>query len=397
MASSFVAVLVLWLLSPFVKIKVAGMIAQRMGHLALNTDLFFRRRQIFGIPKGSCYIFIAGSVANRQLLNMWKRQVTMLESRVLRGLFHYGEKLWKRTPFYEPLEMNTNEYFEYQNARPTLKFTPEEEIRGRAGLQKMGINPDQDWFVCVFARDPEYLKVQFGHQKNWSYHDFRNADINTFIPAIQAIIERGGHVLRMGHHVSQPLLFDHDHVIDYALKHRDDFMDVYLAAHCRFFLGTTSGICDLPMIFDVPRITTNAAPPVDAPKGKRCLFIPKKVRVQSTGRYLPFGEFIRRTVDQRTPLQWYVSEMEAAGLAYEDNSPEEIRDVTLEMMERLSGTFQQTEEDRKLQQRYFDQFPPDHWAASIKTPMGQCFLRKYQHLLDAEVLECDTPQRKVIA
>lgn len=373
-----------WIVSPFVRIKVGALTAQRIGHLALNTDLFFRRRQFYGAPPKTRYIFVAGSVANNQLFTMWKRHMFIIENRLLRGLLLYSESFWKKTGFYEDILIIGNEYDEYQTTQPTIYFTPDEEERGRSNLKQMGIDPNKDWFICLFARDPEYMKKAFGggmfNKNDWSHHDFRNADISTFKLAIDTLVEHGGFVVRMGHHVRQPLDYKHERVIDYAVKCRSDFMDIYLAAKCRFFLGTSSGICDVPMIFNTPRIMTNAIPPIHSPNGKNCLFIPKKIRIYKTGEYLPYATYMAQTVKKMSSILWSTQEFHKAGYEYENNTPEEIRDVTIEMMERVKGTFRQTEEDKMLLENYFRLFPHGHWLAHVRTPMGRDFLRKNWHL-----------------
>lgn len=385
---SLIAMGVFWVLYPFVKIKVAGMISQRIGHFAGNTDLFFRRRQIYGIPPRTFYIFLAGSVCNRQLMTMWKRHLFIVENRLLRGLFNYSEWLWQKTRFYGSLDWNSNEHYEFHAGKPTLAFTPQEEERGRSFLKKKGLNPDTDWFVCIYARDAEYMKTVFSrkafNKRDWSYHDYRNADINTFNLAVQHIVDQGGYVFRMGQHVEKAFDFKHEHVFDYAVHDRDDFLDIYLMARCRFVLGTTAGICDVAMLFDVPRICVDTAPPCVPPHGKANLFIPKKIKRAATGEYVPFSEFIQKTKDQLTPMLWYSQAVANAGYEYENNSEHEILMVTQEMMERLAGEFKPTEQDLEQQKAYFDLFPKDHWAACIKTPVGRDFMRENPFLFSSE-------------
>ena len=67
------AILILWVLKPVLWIKVGGLQYLRIGHLALNTDLFLRRRQLGIYPNDPYYLFISNpnNLANRQLLNMW--------------------------------------------------------------------------------------------------------------------------------------------------------------------------------------------------------------------------------------------------------------------------------------------------------------------------------------
>jgi putative glycosyltransferase (TIGR04372 family) len=381
---SYVVIFFLWLLSPFVTVKVGGLISQRIGHLALNTDLFFRKRQLYGTPEKTVYIFLAGSVANRQLMTMWKRHLRIIENRLLRGLFHYATPLWEKSRFFEPLEMNSEEYPEFNLAKPTLKFTAEEEKRGRENLKAMGIDPEKDWFVCIFERDTRYLQEVFATKTfgkgDWSYHDFRNGDINSYRSAIDYIVGKGGFVLRMGSHPNGPLDYRHERVIDYAMKHRTDFMDIYLAVKCRFFLGSDGGITDIPIIFDVARVGINISPPGGATIGKNSLFIPKKVKDRNTDQYSSLAEFILKTKNRDNPIIWNGHSFRQAGYAYENNTEQEILEVTREMVERLEGTFVQTAEDKVLLDKYFGLFPPDHRYIKVKTPIGRDFLKKNRNL-----------------
>jgi len=42
---------------------------------------------------------------------------------------------------------------------------------------------------------------------------------------------------------------DNSRIIDYASGCRNDFMDIYLGANCRFYLGDTAGLAGLPVLF----------------------------------------------------------------------------------------------------------------------------------------------------
>ena len=63
-----------------------------------------------------------------------------------------------------------------------------------------------------------------------------------------------------------------------------------------------------------------------------------------------------------------------------ENTSEEIHAVTIELDERLNGTWETTEEDEKLQQRFWDLFGP----AKLKSPdlrIGAEYLRQNRDLL----------------
>ena len=183
----------------------------------------------------------------------------------------------------------------------------------------------------------------------------------------------------MGYHVNKPVSFKHPKFIDYAITHRQDFMDIYLMAKCRFVLGTTSGICDIAMIFDRPRIGVNWVPIGHVPWGKNSLYIPKKVKYRKTEEYVSFSKLIRESKNRFSEFLWNGHMFQEKGYIYEGNSPSEILDVTKEMIKRLNGEFNKTNEDRLLQ-KYYQLFPSDHWSFQVKTPIGLEFLKKHQHL-----------------
>ena len=63
-----------------------------------------------------------------------------------------------------------------------------------------------------------------------------------------------------------------------------------------------------------------------------------------------------------------------------ENTHEEISAVTIEMDERLNGTWQISEEDEKLQESFWALFGPD----KLKSPdllVGAEYLRQNKHLL----------------
>jgi putative glycosyltransferase (TIGR04372 family) len=64
-----------------------------------------------------------------------------------------------------------------------------------------------------------------------------------------------------------------------------------------------------------------------------------------------------------------------------ENTPEEILAVTIEMEERLNGTWKTTEEDEELQERFWLLFGSD----KLKSPelrIGTEFLRQNRELLN---------------
>ena len=58
---------------------------------------------------------------------------------------------------------------------------------------------------------------------------FRNADIDTFIPASNYITDKGYKVVRIGNVVEKKFEFGNPMVIDYSnTQHVNDLLDIYL-------------------------------------------------------------------------------------------------------------------------------------------------------------------------
>lgn len=361
----------LYLIDPLKKIRIGVIPSKRIGHLALNTEFFLRRRQLGRVDDiNTIYLFLLnqGEVANQQLIKMFKRNLIIIENGIFFWIYFSIDWWLCRTRFKINLYMKDNEDFEFKNSETSLILTEEDNTKGEQLLKKLGIDPGKDWFVCIHSRDKAYLEKKYSNV-NWSYHDYRDSDIDDFTEAIKFIISQGGYVIRMGSVVEKPLSFKHKNVIDYAINHRSDFMDIYLIAKCKFFLGTTGGICDVAIAMNKPRVSVNFVPLGIALFGKDCLYIPKKVKKNINGKYLSLSEVLQKG--------WDRIGIEYNGLSYkyEDNSQQEILEITKEMIERLDGVFRMSKEDEILLERYFDLFQPENFSYKVRNPVGLHFLK----------------------
>ena len=65
----------------------------------------------------------------------------------------------------------------------------------------------------------------------------------------------------------------------------------------------------------------------------------------------------------------------------EENSAEEIRDLAMELLDRLSGTRLYDVVDEQLQERFHNLIKPGHYSFGADSRVGRDFLRKYAHLI----------------
>lgn len=375
--SAFV-LLFLFCCEPFRKIKFSIIPSNRIGHLALNMELFARRQRLgCGVQRDVIHIFILRDffVANRFLLEMWKRYYLICESRLLHVIVTLSEPILKKTRFYVPLPMNSCEYFEFNNSSPTLEFTEDEEVYGRDFLRKMGIDLQKGWFICVYVRESRYLNEMFPNGL-WSYHDYRNTRLEDLREAIEHIINSGGYVVRMGTHVSQFIDIKSDRYIDYAKNFRNEFMDIFLIAKCRFFMGSAAGIGDIAKIFDVPQLVVDCAPIGSSPWGKNNLMIPKKVKDMADNKLISYSNVIKLGLDR----EYNGVRFARKGYDYVANTSDEILGATKEMLNRVSEKHEQSKEDMALLENYYNLFPFGNPSREVRTPICIDFIRSNKEL-----------------
>ena len=368
-------VLLIRAIRPIVLIRFVQLFSFRIGHFAANTEIYLCRRDAGMVSSKIIDLFChSPGVCNEQLKIMWNRsslhifsfvKLLLVANRILPG----GEK------HVLDLKINTHEFnFDFDGliprSQPHIAFTEDEERLGREALQKMGIT-DGCTFVCFYARDRKYLNNKPGH--------LRNSNIKNCLEAANELAKRDYFTLRMGSMVEEPLHSDDPKIIDYATKYRSDFLDIYLCAKCRFFIGGSGGLVAVPVIFRKPRVIVNWIPyeggPAYPPKD---LFILKKMWMKKERRFLTFREIFDKELGKCMSGKVF----EQLGIDLIENTREEIKAVTIEMDERLKGSWRTTEEDEKLQKQFWDIYPNDRWPReALRSRVGAEFLRQNKGLL----------------
>ena len=363
------------IISPWKKIIISSLISERIGHLSIDVDLFVRKKQLN--PNNKTYIFFAGTPCNRQLLRLWQRHLYIIENNVFHNMLLNTIKWWEKTPYYESLEHKWADYDVYQKTQSILKFNSKEKTLGNEQLKKFGIDPEHNWYICIFARESTYLNKVFP-RGNWEYHNYRNSNINNLKLASEYIISLGGYVVRIGSHVKNKFEFKNPKVIDYAVKYRSDFMDIFLISNCRFIMGSMSGICDLSQAFDIPYLGLNTIPICEIPFGRYGLFIPKKIKLKKENRYIHFSKLIQdpKFAEENNFIQYWES------LDYEviENTSKEILDATKEMVLRLENKFYLNKKEKYLLKKYYLLYPDGHTKKKVRTPIAIEYLKNNTNL-----------------
>ena len=332
-----------------------------------------REETILYLPPGS-------PVANRFLLRQVAAHLRLVEhpanlpfnARYVQAL-HYdliGPRLADGTTVHLwEIAAKTYQRWEKEGRGVLLTLPPEIEARSWAALHGVGV-PQGAWFVALHVREGKW------HGLNAGPRIILNADISAYLPAIAEITRRGGWVIRMGDPGMRPLPAI-PNVIDYCHSGlRADWMDIFIAARCRFMIGTSSGPAYIPSLYGVPSLLTNWWPPAQRPWHASDIFIPKMLRRMADGRYLTLSETLTEPFSYCHSLE-YLADHE--GVRIEDSDPEIIRAAVEEMLARLDGDVSDGAEISDLRSRA-DRIYASHGAFGMGQLAGG-FLRRHGNLI----------------
>lgn len=365
------------LLRPLVLVRFGSICAARIGEYVLDTEMYFYRRQIEKNSRRTLDLFYyILPVCNTQLKLMWQRSYRQ---------YIFGFVYWLRRanailPYGQAHALERPSAEQIQDILAViprhLNFSDDEERMGGRFLRRMGIG-EKDKFFCFHARDAAYLET-VRPANNWDYHDHRDFPVQDYLPAVRELVKRGYFAFRMGAVVEEPLRINDPMVIDYALKHRTDFLDIYLSAKCGFFIGCGSGIDEVPKICGRSVGYINFIPYGQIYAWSRTILcIPKKLWLRDQKRFATFGEIF----DSWIGIPNHAQDYRRLGIEIVNNTPEEILDFSLELEARANGTWQESREDAELQQRFQEISGVRQLNRKITPRIGAAFLRQNRELL----------------
>lgn len=340
----FPIVILIRLLSPIILIRWQGIHASRIGHFAGNLELYLCEKDHgINVPSQKHFdIFFLEHIpiCNQQLFLMWKR--------VLR--------IWPRFIFY-PIKVVNNilpggnihncssscsdrdVHNLYDKTSPHLFFNEEEEKKGLQGLLDLGLKHESK-FVCLMVRDSAYLPEN-------QYHSYRDGDIQSYMLASEELTKRGYYVIRMGAAVKYEFNSKNPKIIDYATNgKRNEFMDIFLGAKCEYCISTSTGFDAIPTIFRKPNVFITVPLGYIYTFSENFLSITKHHFSIKEGQELSLDEIFDNNVAYSLDSENFKDN----GVYLVDNSPEEIRDVAIEMDDRINGN---SEVNNELMQNSF--------------------------------------------
>lgn len=236
--------------------------------------------------------------------------------------FWYGRSESTEINLYGKYASSIHSKWNEKGFSPLAKSTTasKNEFRSRAS-SLLGL-PEDAWYVLVHAREA-------GYHSSWHKHHpgTRNADIDTYLKAIEYITDKGGWVVRAGDSSMKPIP-KMKQTIDYAAsKFHLETLDIGLCENCEFFIGTNSGFSIIPGIFSVKSLLTNWSP-IGIPNWyPNDIMVPKKVWDKSLNRYQTASEMF----DCFSAWSQFEKDYKHSQLSVHDNTELEILNATKEM------------------------------------------------------------------
>ncbi|MDP7196311.1 MAG: TIGR04372 family glycosyltransferase [SAR202 cluster bacterium] len=371
--------IILYLIRPFFLVRWQKLNSQRIGHFVPETELYCCERDAgINVPSQRYvdFFYLSKYVSNKQIEKMWRRSIIILPRWLLIPLFRTNRffNLFVQGGGCHEININPKAYSKerdihgmYERFKTHIGFTHEEEIKGKRFLKKLGI-PQDVKFVCLVVRDSGYLDRQQKkyNLRDWNYHNYRDGDIDNYVLAAEELARRGYYVFRMGINVLKPLKSSNPKVIDYAnLGIRSNFMDIYLGAKCSFCLSADSGFEHVPTSFRRPLCGRHVPLAFIYTNNPKSLLITKHHIHKKSKKELTLSEIFSSNAAMSVSSE----EFEQNGVELEESSPEEIRDLVIEMDERLNGNWNETEEDLLLQKKFWSIFIENMKRLNLKQPM----------------------------
>jgi len=397
---AFFPCVIIRLISPWIIIKIEKAPSANYGNFAEDLVRYCCKKKL-KIDQSKkrhldlFYILPSDKIHNKQLAKMWKRKLNFLSGYILDPINKVNRLIpgWKIHAI-ESLSANFLRDVDNLIERCELKgfkildFTAEEEIFGKRMLKKFGLE-DNDKFVCLAVRDSAYqLRKISSRFKDWSYHDYRNFNIENFILAAEELARRGYYVFRMGVVANKPMNSENPKIIDYVNSNlRSDFMDVYLGAKCSFCISTGLGFDNVPYIFRRP-IALISLPFGDLrTNSEKYLLLTRHHVLKKEERRLSLSEIFSHGVAYAYDTKDFVEK----GIELKDCTSDEIKDLAIEMVELFEFNKKLSFEEEKLQNTFKSLFasnikrfkfykeienPPNKMHGQIKARFCTKFLRE---------------------
>jgi putative glycosyltransferase (TIGR04372 family) len=386
-------VFLLRIAEPFILIRIGRLISSRIGHFAGNTELYLcERDNKINTPNRKhidLFYFAYYPICNKYLAKKIEKLLVIYPKIIMEPILILNKLIpgWEKFEIFQNTQWDRDVHNLLDKCKVHFKFTNEEQVKGSKEIIAIGIPPESK-IVCLFVRDSTYLLQQLG--RGYDYHNYRDCNINNYLKAAEELTKLGYYVVRMGAIVKDKIKSINPKIIDYAsCGKRSEFLDIYLAYKCEFVISSSSGWDCVPShLFRKPILFTNVVPiGLLLTFSDKFMLTTRKYFDTKNNVNLNFSEIYSKGYAFYTKNEEYLN----SNLKLIENSPDEICDAVLDMIQFVSNKLRLTEYDLKLQKSFWNSFPvkaKDTYYkgnllhGEIKAIMSPSFLRNNNTLIN---------------
>ncbi len=350
-----IIIIIIIFIYPIIHLRFSLQPSERIGEIATQMEVYLSEKKFFKNNKFFDIFILTDVISNKTYLELLKQKIFFIPNFITFPIYKVLNLLSYKFSFFKRFILHTkyqDKHFTIFRTKPNL--IPNESFinKGDSFLNDLGIPIDAK-IVCLIVRDQEYLKKKFPN-KDYSYHNHRNCNIQNFEEAIKIAIDNDYYVFRMGEVVENKLNIYNKKFIDYSSCYRTDFLDIYLAYKCSFVVTTSTGWDNIPAFtFRKPVVFTNCAPIGDLlTYSPNFLFSFKLCFDTKKNRILNLEEI------SKTGLSYCfnANQYKESYIELLENKPEEIKELVLEMINKLNNNIEYSDEDEKIQNKFWEKY-----------------------------------------
>jgi putative glycosyltransferase (TIGR04372 family) len=345
---SIIFLLLMAVVRPFIVVRIGNLPSSRIHHFAVNTELFLLKDK--NKNKKTIDIFYCENfISNKFLKKKWKEKI-YIGNRFLFSQINFLVSIFLNKNIHL-MELDTDRDTEnfFCNSKPLLKLSDEEKSKGFEELKKIGLSKN-DKFICLMNRDSSYLAKTFPGV-DWSYHNYRDSKIDNYLLAAETLTKRGYFVFRMGSITKNKIETNNEKIIDYAnSEFKSEFLDLFLMENCKFGITGNVGLDGLFRTFRKPSVICSMVPiGYLATYRNDWVHLFKKHFSLKKNRNLSLNEIF----DLGLASSLRTEDFKKKNIELIENTPEEIRDAVIELDDRLNNKFEENEEQKNLQKKFW--------------------------------------------
>jgi putative glycosyltransferase (TIGR04372 family) len=241
------------------KKKIFLINAQRIGHLAAEMNLHHIKNSHL---KQKIYIY-STPICNEKLFEICTKGLEIKSDKTLKFFITFITRFNLLDKFFLKLTDC------YDRDVLQLRSTSDNPVKLSSEDQKLALDTlDKEGYSRLFhkklillcVRDNEYLSGQLP-DKDFSYHDYRNSDIQSYNIMVEYLLAENYSIIRMGRNTAIRQDIKNDFYRDYSQSTiGSDLLDIYLAENCYACITTGLGFDALTTINLKPTLYMNYLP-----------------------------------------------------------------------------------------------------------------------------------------